>query len=203
MSPGESQVTARDRPADPATGLLDLPVCAVRHPRCPFCHEPVEPADVPAPCLACRAWHHAACLDEARQRCAACGVHGASAPAAVLVRERTAVQVVPSRREQVWSAGLWILGLGVMYGINASVLPAFAKMFKEVGVCLPIATELALDGGWVWSLAILTLLHAAALVTERGTRARLRLAAFAICVLGVILGIVALFLPLCQLSQPL
>lgn len=38
--------------------------------RCPFCHEPVEPAEVG--CTACAAAHHEACWDE-HGACAACG----------------------------------------------------------------------------------------------------------------------------------
>jgi eukaryotic-like serine/threonine-protein kinase len=44
----------------------------VEHPRCPYCHEGVRPADDKEPCLGCMAWHHAACWDE-HGGCAACG----------------------------------------------------------------------------------------------------------------------------------
>lgn len=183
---------------------MDTLTIRLSHPRCPFCHETVEPNDVPAPCLACRAWHHTACLGEARQRCAACGVHATTAPSVVLVRERTQARALTSARERTWSAALWIGALGVAFGVNGSVIPAFAKMFKEVGVSLPLLTELVLGaGGWVWAIAVLSLLHAAALVQAQETGANLRIAAFLIAVLGIALGCVALFLPLCETIQKL
>lgn len=174
------------------------------HPRCPFCHETVEPSEVPAPCLACRAWHHSACLAEARERCAACGVHAANAPTTVLVRERVRASIDVSIRDRVWSAALWVGALVATFVINDSVIPAFRKMFGEVGVCLPLATELALGvSGWVWGLGILSLLHAASLVQSRQTRAHLRVAAFLVGVLGVAFACWALFLPLIELNQRL
>jgi hypothetical protein len=174
------------------------------HPRCPFCHETVEPSDVPAPCLACRAWHHAACLGEARHRCAACGVHAANASTTVLMRERARASGDVSARERAWSAALWAGALAATFVINESVIPAFATMFREVGVCLPLATELVLGaGGWVWGLGILSLLHAASLVQSRQTRGHLRVAAFLVGVLGVAFACWALFLPLIELNQKL
>jgi hypothetical protein len=45
----------------------------VHHPRCPYCHEAVTPADEEKrSCGSCMAWHHAECWDE-HQGCAACG----------------------------------------------------------------------------------------------------------------------------------
>jgi len=123
----------------------------------------------------------------------------------VLVRERTQVaRGGASTRERAWAATLWIGALAAMFGINESVIPAFEKMFKEVGVNLPLPTELLLGGGgWVWALSILSLLHAAALVQEQRTRVNLRVAAFVAGVLGGAFGVVALFLPLCSLTQKL
>lgn len=43
----------------------------VRHPRCPFCHEDVTPADTKAACDACMSWHHADCWTESG-RCGTC-----------------------------------------------------------------------------------------------------------------------------------
>lgn len=43
----------------------------VRHPRCPYCHEGVRPAQRKTACLGCMSWHHLSCWDELG-RCAAC-----------------------------------------------------------------------------------------------------------------------------------
>ncbi len=64
----------KDKPAAPATPLdvADLPIDA-KHPRCPYCHDPVRPGAVEAKrsCSACMAWHHAACWED-HGGCAAC-----------------------------------------------------------------------------------------------------------------------------------
>lgn len=44
----------------------------VKHPRCPFCFEPVQPKDAKAACDACMCWHHAACWSE-HGACVTCG----------------------------------------------------------------------------------------------------------------------------------
>ncbi len=42
-------------------------------PRCPFCHDAVEPSAAKEACPACMAWHHLECWNEHDTRCAACG----------------------------------------------------------------------------------------------------------------------------------
>lgn len=42
-------------------------------PRCPFCHDAVEPSAAMEACPACMAWHHLECWNEHDTRCAACG----------------------------------------------------------------------------------------------------------------------------------
>ena len=70
----------------------------IQHPRCPFCHDQVKPADEKWACQECMAWHHSACWDEGG-KCSTCGnvwrsegpwVYSASAP----VRSAT-----PTRRQ--------------------------------------------------------------------------------------------------------
>ncbi|MEZ6185515.1 MAG: hypothetical protein R3F62_10965 [Planctomycetota bacterium] len=53
------------------TRLHTAPLDLVPDLRCPYCHDAIDPADLKRPCLACMAWHHAACFDE-HPRCAAC-----------------------------------------------------------------------------------------------------------------------------------
>lgn len=45
---------------------------SVEHPRCPYCHDAIQPQQVKTPCMTCMAWHHTACAEE-HERCAACG----------------------------------------------------------------------------------------------------------------------------------
>lgn len=44
----------------------------VQRERCPYCHDPVTPADAKRSCEACMAWHHRACWVE-HGACSACG----------------------------------------------------------------------------------------------------------------------------------
>ncbi len=46
----------------------------VLHPRCPFCHAGVRPAEEKTACLGCMTWHHLDCWDEGKG-CGACGRH--------------------------------------------------------------------------------------------------------------------------------
>ena len=45
---------------------------SVGHPRCPYCHDAIQPQQVKTPCMTCMAWHHSDCAEE-HERCAACG----------------------------------------------------------------------------------------------------------------------------------
>ncbi|MCO5169849.1 MAG: PHD finger domain-containing protein [Planctomycetes bacterium] len=173
----------------------------VEHPRCPFCHGPVEPDDAAAPCLGCRAWHHSECLAEGAARCGACGRAAASAPARVRVTPR---QARAAARAHAWGLVLWLGACASVAAAHGAVLPAFRAMFREVGVSLPAATLAALGvGGWVWAVALLSLLHAAALCPDAPWRERLRAGAVATWVSGVALGVWALFLPLVETIQRL
>ncbi|MBX3472237.1 MAG: hypothetical protein KF878_35745 [Planctomycetes bacterium] len=173
----------------------------VEHPRCPFCHGRVEPDDPCAPCLGCRAWHHTECLEEAGARCGACGRPADRAPARVRVTPR---QARAAARSQAWAAGLWLGACASVLAVEGTVLPAFRSMFREVGVSLPRPTELVVGGGgWAWGLVLVTLLHAAALAPEGAWRERLRGGAVAAWVVGVAVGVWALFLPLFEICQKL
>lgn len=44
----------------------------IRHPRCPYCHDGVDPDDTKTACDGCMSWHHAPCWRE-HGACAACG----------------------------------------------------------------------------------------------------------------------------------
>lgn len=48
-------------------------------PRCPFCHEDIDPGAAQRACESCRAWHHRDCFREAEERCCACGQAAAEA----------------------------------------------------------------------------------------------------------------------------
>jgi hypothetical protein len=61
----------------------------VQHPRCPFCHEPVRPEQIKAPCHACMGWNHEACWTE-HGGCAACGQKEAGGPTSAPVAARSA-----------------------------------------------------------------------------------------------------------------
>jgi hypothetical protein len=45
----------------------------IAHPRCPYCHEGVAPADTKTACTVCMAWFHRDCWGELGGRCATCG----------------------------------------------------------------------------------------------------------------------------------
>jgi hypothetical protein len=47
----------------------------VKHPRCPFCHTAVLPAEEKTPCGKCMSWHHSECWDE-HGRCSSCASPG-------------------------------------------------------------------------------------------------------------------------------
>lgn len=44
----------------------------VKHPRCPYCHDPVDSRDLKEACPTCMAWHHKECYQE-HKGCSACG----------------------------------------------------------------------------------------------------------------------------------
>ena len=43
----------------------------IHHPRCPYCHQAVQPHEAKAACDGCMAWHHQECWEEL-SHCAAC-----------------------------------------------------------------------------------------------------------------------------------
>jgi type II secretory pathway component PulF len=99
-------------------------------------------------------------------------------------------------------------GLGSLLCVaSAIVLPAFRTMFAEVGVSLPTSTRLLMGvPGWAWwTLSVLSLLVLS--LKDRRVPRRLRTALnglYAVLVVGAGVWIVlALFSPLCVLSQPL
>jgi hypothetical protein len=65
--------------------IRDAKPVRLAHPRCPYCHDVVEPGVAQRACLACRAWHHEACWGEV-PRCSACGQAHAAAPSVAGLR---------------------------------------------------------------------------------------------------------------------
>jgi F0F1-type ATP synthase membrane subunit c/vacuolar-type H+-ATPase subunit K len=116
------------------------------------------------------------------------------APSIVDETERASIA---ASRERLWTICQWVVTCGLFGGLEWWVLPAFARMFREVGVSLPPITEAALGGpGVVYGLGVLSLLHAAAVTGDPETRGKLRVAAFLAAMLGVGLTLYALFAPL-------
>lgn len=180
--------------------LLQLPIL-VEHPRCPFCHDALGPADDATPCLTCRAWQHADCASEGAGRCGACRAVAHRAPVRVKVSPREASRAA---REQAWSLALWVVAGTLLLTANEVILPAFCRMYREVGMCLPVLTEWVLgEGRWVLGGALLTLLHAGALARDPVWRARLQAGAVAFMVASAALTVTALFLPLVVLDRRL
>ncbi len=179
--------------------LTQLPI-VVEHPRCPFCHEGVGPEDEATPCLTCRAWQHTECAREGAGRCGACRALAARPPARARVSRR---EVMQAARAQAWSIALWVGACAVLL-LAQGVLPAFEKMFREVGVTLPTVTEWTLGAGkWLWSGLVLTLLHGGLLARAPAWRDRCEAAAVATLVVGGALGVYGLFAPLLELPQKL
>ncbi len=84
----------------------------VQHPRCPFCHEAVTPAEPhKRACGACMGWHHDACWQE-HGGCAACGA-GGGASAARRPSSPTSAKAGarPARRRA--SSQVAVVGLGL------------------------------------------------------------------------------------------
>ncbi len=173
----------------------------VEHPRCPFCHDAIGPADEATPCLTCRAWQHSDCASEGRGRCGACRAIADRQPVRVTVSRR---EVARAARAQAWSIALWVAAWSAILVTHGTILPAFETMFREVGVSLPPITVWTLGAGkWSWAGVILTLLHAGALTRDAVWRDRCYAAAVAAIVGGAALGVVGLFAPLCEIGQKL
>ncbi|MEZ6185516.1 MAG: hypothetical protein R3F62_10970 [Planctomycetota bacterium] len=79
---------------------LDL---TVERPRCPYCHDAIEADDAKQPCLACMAWHHAACAAE-HPRCAACEAPLSDAAPPRRRRRRESKARAPRRRTRLAEA---------------------------------------------------------------------------------------------------
>lgn len=126
----------------------------------------------------------------------------AEAAPSVVVDDSERVSIEASR-ERIWSICLWVGACGAFAALQGWILPAFTRMFREVGVSLPALTEGLLGvPGVIYGLGVLSLLHAAVITRHAETREQLRVAAFLAGLLGVALTLYALFLPL-TMSQKL
>lgn len=124
-------------------------------------------------------------------------VEVAPAETAVVVVDEEERLRSAARRERIWSICLWVGACGVFAGVQGWILPAFATMFREVGVSLPAVTEAVLGTpSMIYGLGVLSLLHAAVVTRDTTTRAKLRVAAWVAVVLGIVVTIYALFAPL-------
>jgi hypothetical protein len=172
------------RPAPPSP--LEV---KVELPRCPYCHDDVLGGEPQHGCPGCRAWHHAACWSESAACCAACGREDVWTPAPRPAPPASA------RLLLCWT----FLALAIPYS-QATVLPAFQAMFREVGCRLPHLTEFAL-GPWRWGLAMLplTALFLAAQARTEGQREGWWLASGLLTAGLVLFYAWALFLPLVTL----
>lgn len=180
--------------------LTRLPIL-VEHPRCPFCHDAIGPADEATPCLTCRAWQHTDCAAEGVGRCGACRALADRPPIRATVSRR---DVARAARAQAWSIALWVAAWAAILAVHGTILPAFHIMFREVGCSLPPLTAWTLGAGkWIWAGLVLTLLHGAPLLRDPVWRSRCEAGAVATFFVGGAIGVVGLFAPLTELDQKL
>jgi hypothetical protein len=171
----------------------------VSHPRCPFCHDDVRSGQLQCACNVCRAWHHRACWGEAQDRCAGCGSGATGRDVPLAGRVVLARAHLPASARWLW--GLTLLGAA---GFHHGVLPAFAKMFREVGVSLPRVTELILAGGHLLLAgAVLTLLFRASTTRDPQAARWQESLAWVVALGSVLASVYALFAPLTELPQRL
>lgn len=172
--------------------------------RCPYCHDECAPEADVAVCRGCLSRHHAACWEEGAA-CASCGAgEFLSAPAE---GAREVVEATPTRLGMTrGEIGLWValvatsaLVLGLVQGVSA-----FERMFAELGVELPLLTQLVLVPTrypTLLTLALVAWVATAAMARRHGR-------AFVAVVLGgmvvsVPVLVIALCLPLIGLLQKL
>ncbi len=94
--------------------VREQPRVEVERPRCPFCHEGVNPEMAKAACDACMAWHHKGCWGEGGG-CSACGARSSAVAAAIrptprgqaAVREEPAARPRRRRGRPVWKTALF------------------------------------------------------------------------------------------------
>ena len=179
---------------------------ALPAPRCPYCHDDVRAGEAQHGCPGCRAWHHAACWSERAGRCAACGHDdGAAFERAVELERRLRRRAAPEPLPvPLTLLGAWVLLLAAVPAFKGLVLPAFSEMFQDVGVRLPLATQVAL-GPWSWLLAMLpfTALFLGALASTARGRERGGGAAMLLTFGLALFYVYALFCPLVQLCTRL
>lgn len=170
--------------------------------RCPFCHEECAPEVEVVVCRECLSRHHSACWGEGRA-CASCGAaEFLSAPLEATRPAEAATSTGLTRGE----VGLWITLIatsGVILGL-VQAAGAFERMFAELGVELPVLTQLVLVPARHPTLVALALIVwvATAAMARRYHRAFVTVVLAGVLVSVPVL-IIGLFLPLIGLLEKL
>ena len=154
----------REQPPEPR------PQVELSHAVCPYCKDPVRPSDPKAACDACMAWHHRDCWN-AHGRCSACGATAGMASTPLGLQASPAD---PREQAQVDDG---------LCRAEGCVQPRTAVVGTGVRVTLPVTLEAGRLDAFCPQHAAAGVKLGASVRTVTGVSA---------CVLGLVLGIVAL-----------
>jgi hypothetical protein len=168
--------------------------------RCAFCHGPLSTEATP--CRACSTALHDECWDDA----GVCPTLGCATWARM-------IRIIPRRIvASWWLLGAWLTAFAFAEVALVLVIPAFEKMYRETGLCLPALTEMLVllsqftrtPLGAFAAVALPSL--SVAVFVRRRTSRWLRPALYAATWLLIGLTLLmpfALFLPLCNMTSKL